>query len=124
LVSREHVHAPGSLNNGQLQSSADGSYTVVISAHDPGIKNWLDTGGLSEGGMFIRWQALTQTIDDPDARAIRSVKRIKLRDLHSELPVNLGQIGPAERAALLEQREASYKLRCGGIACEFGNKLR
>ena len=33
----------------------DGSWTVVIAAQDPGLPNWLDTGGRLEGFALIRW---------------------------------------------------------------------
>ncbi len=42
--------------NDQLaQRNADGSWTIVIAHRDPGVPNWLDTGGRSEGYALIRW---------------------------------------------------------------------
>jgi hypothetical protein len=42
--------------NDQLAArNPDGSWTVVIAHRDPGVPNWLDTGGRSEGYALIRW---------------------------------------------------------------------
>jgi hypothetical protein len=42
--------------NDQLAArNGDGSWTVVIAHRDPGVPNWLDTGGRSEGYALIRW---------------------------------------------------------------------
>ena len=42
-------------NNGLAEANADGSWTIVIAAEDPGVPNWLDTGGRREGYALIRW---------------------------------------------------------------------
>ncbi len=42
-------------NNGLAEVNADGSWTLVIAAEDPGVPNWLDTGGRPEGYALIRW---------------------------------------------------------------------
>jgi hypothetical protein len=34
---------------------ADGSYVIVISGRDPGVPNWLDTGGHRQGTIFWRY---------------------------------------------------------------------
>lgn len=44
----------GSLNKAQSVANADGSYTYVICATDPGVHNWIDTGGLPEGLLTLR----------------------------------------------------------------------
>jgi hypothetical protein len=48
----------GSRNSLQSVPSADGSLDFVISIRDPGVANWLDTDGLSQGAMQVRWQGL------------------------------------------------------------------
>lgn len=42
-------------NNGLAARNADGTWTVVICAEDPGHANWLDTGGRREGYALLRW---------------------------------------------------------------------
>ena len=44
----------GSLNKAQSLANADGTYTYVIAAQDPGVHNWIDTDGLHEGILTLR----------------------------------------------------------------------
>ncbi len=44
-----------SVNHAQVVPEADGSYRIVISALDPGVPNWLDTGGHRRGTIFWRF---------------------------------------------------------------------
>ena len=37
-----------SLTMGRTKPNADGTYTVVVSVNDPGVHNWIGTGGLQE----------------------------------------------------------------------------
>jgi hypothetical protein len=43
------------LNNHTAKRSDDGSWTLVIAPRNPGVDNWLDTGGRLEGYMLVRW---------------------------------------------------------------------
>jgi len=116
LITVEHVHASGTLNKGQAERGSDGTYTLVISARDPGVKNWLDTNGLHQGGMAVRWQSLNSPVADPNA-AIRSVRRVKLAQLRDVLPTDTNGVTPSERRLILAARAKSYMHRCGD-ACE------
>jgi hypothetical protein len=42
-------------NNVRAGRDADGAWTLVIAPSDPGVPNWLDTGGRREGQMLLRW---------------------------------------------------------------------
>lgn len=44
-----------SLNSVQMDTDAKGAYRIVISATDPGVPNWLDTGGHTRGTIFWRF---------------------------------------------------------------------
>jgi hypothetical protein len=44
-----------SLNSAQLATDDEGRYRIVISATDPGVPNWLDTGGRRRGTIFWRF---------------------------------------------------------------------
>jgi hypothetical protein len=50
-----------SLNNHQAVPNGDGTYTVVISKNDPGMANWVSTGGLNQGTLSIRFQKVSGT---------------------------------------------------------------
>jgi len=45
-----------SLTRTQAFINEDGTIDYVIAAKDPGVVNWLDTGGLKRGLIFARWQ--------------------------------------------------------------------
>ena len=109
LVSRDHIEATGSLNNTQARRNTDGTYTYVIAARDPGVANWLDTGGLSAGKFLIRWQALQGTGNAQ--AAVRSVQVVKLGALQASLPHKLAPIGAAERKSQAQLRSGSYARR-------------
>jgi hypothetical protein len=44
-----------SLTNAAVVADPDGTVRVVISADDPGVANWLDTGGRHRGFVVVRW---------------------------------------------------------------------
>ncbi len=60
-----------SLNRKQIIPEPDGSYRIVIAHRDPGIPNWLDTAGHTEGTIF--WRFLLP-IGQPTKPACRLVK--------------------------------------------------
>jgi hypothetical protein len=109
LVSRDHIEASGSLNNTQAKSGTDGTYTYVIAAHDPGVANWLDTGGLHAGKFLIRWQALQNGGDAKSA--VRSVQVLKLSALQAQLAQALSTVTPAARKVQSRVRAESYARR-------------
>jgi len=117
LVSLEHIHGSGSLNNTQAVRSSDGTYTYVIAAHDPGVQNWLSTDGLHEGQIFIRWQDLPAAAS---ARgAVRSFKVVKLPELQNALASSgLSPVSAAERLQLTQQRAATYARRYASTEAE------
>ncbi|HEY7938200.1 MAG TPA: DUF1214 domain-containing protein, partial [Acidimicrobiales bacterium] len=55
-----------SLTNAAAVADPDGTVRVVISADDPGVVNWLDTGGRHRGFLLVRW------LDHPLAPAART----------------------------------------------------
>jgi hypothetical protein len=109
LVSRDHIDATGSLNNHQARANADGTFTYVIAARDPGVANWLDTGGLRSGKFLIRWQALQSA--KSAAEAVRSVQVVKLAALRARLPADFPQVSAAQRRAQSRFRANSYARR-------------
>jgi hypothetical protein len=63
-ITDDYWNKQTSLNNEQAVANADGTYTVVISPTDPGVTNWIDTGGLHQGTISIRFQDLGPDPDD------------------------------------------------------------
>jgi hypothetical protein len=53
-----------SITNAGALSRPDGVVRLVIAATDPGVDNWLDTGGRHRGFVVVRW------LDNPDPPAV------------------------------------------------------
>ena len=92
-----------SLNIAQSVKNADGTYTIVVSPTDPGVANWVSTGGLNQGTISIRFQDFNPASDvDPTV----SSQVVKLNEL-SGLPT----VTDAERQAQLAARKLAYNKR-------------
>jgi hypothetical protein len=105
----EYWKRQSSLNNGQMVLNDDGRCTMVVSHRDPGVANWLDTGGLQEVYALHRWQGLPLE-GGPEAPKIES-EVIKLKDLESKLPAGVKRMTPGERERQLERRRAAFQRR-------------
>lgn len=57
------------LNHFQARADRDGRVRVVIAHRDPGIQNWLDTGGHPEGMLQYRW-IFTKNNPAPTAKIV------------------------------------------------------
>lgn len=108
-ISPDPVHRLASLNKAQARPNADGSYTYVLSARDPGVHNWIDTVGLQEGWMLLRWQGVPPTTDP--ATLIRSVQSVKLAALAAALPDGAPMVDLAGRAAQIAERIEQHARR-------------
>ncbi|MCK9984436.1 MAG: hypothetical protein AzoDbin1_00908 [Azoarcus sp.] len=109
-VSRNYITRSGSLNNRQAKPNADGSFTYVIAAKDPGVHNWLDTDGLHSGSFLIRWQAFPQAGASTDG-ALRETRVVKLAELAQALPPGTAKVSAADRDKLLAARAAGFARR-------------
>jgi len=117
LITRNPVTKAGSRTNGQSHQNADGTYTYIVSHRDPGVANWMDTDGLREGCMAMRWEGMHSPALNSDD-AVVSVSLVKLGDVRSQLPADFPLVGPAERLAELAGRQLDYEARCGA-PCRF-----
>jgi hypothetical protein len=98
----------GSLNNHQVKPNPDGTITYVLAATDPGIYNWLDTGGLRDGTVTIRWEGLRPNADI--GQGAKSVRVVPIAALAKALP-DAPRIDADGRRKLLAQRQAEYAQR-------------
>ncbi|MCH2173449.1 DUF1214 domain-containing protein [Myxococcota bacterium] len=64
----EYRNRRSAVNAAQLVLEPDGSYRIVIAARDPGVPNWLDTGGHREGTIF--WRFLLPESDPPKPECV------------------------------------------------------
>lgn len=104
----EIVDRTGSLNKAQSYPGEGGGYTYVISATDPGTRNWIDTDGLNEGILTLRMAEFGPDGPREDLGARGRV--VKLDDLDAEVP-GLDRVTPEERAGELAARRAAYLRR-------------
>jgi hypothetical protein len=107
-ITDDYWNQQTSLNNDQAVANPDGTYTVVVSKTDPGVANWISTGGLNQGIVSMRFQNLDP--ESSDAPGVQSVVA-KLDDLDAILPAGTIYVTAAERAAQLATRKAGYDKR-------------
>ncbi len=103
------MHRLASLNRAQARPNPDGTITYVIAARDPGVHNWIDASGLTEGWMMTRWQGVPAGTDP--AGLIRSVAAVAEADLAAALPAGMPQATLESRAAQIAGRIADHALR-------------
>lgn len=97
-----------SLNLGQSVENPDGTYTIVVSPTDPGVANWVSTGGLHQGTISVRFQDF-----DPNSTVDPTVSSqvVKLSELATVLPPTTVYVTADERAAEIAQRQLGYNKR-------------
>jgi hypothetical protein len=93
-----------SLNAHQTVVDSDGLVRVVLCGHDPGVANWLDTAGFSNGAMILRC-VRTTTAPTPRARVVA------FDEIASALPADTLRITAAERASIIERRRRAVHER-------------
>src|SRR5438874_10074141 len=86
-----------SINGQQAEYEPDGSVVIVVSHGDPGILNWLDTGGHGVGFMPQRWV-------DADSSPTPSTQVVKFDELDAQLD-GVRRITPLERREQLRRRK-------------------
>lgn len=100
-----------SRNAGQVARNPDGTITYVLSRSDPGVANWMDTGGLGQGIFLLRWQVVPPDADP--ATLLTSVRHVKLADLDSVIGPGVPRIAASARAAQVAARRAMFETRLG-----------
>jgi len=93
-----------SLNGAQADVDTDGRLRVVVSARDPGVKNWLDTSGYPRGMIQGRWTGC-------DSQPIPEVHKVKLSELKTVLPKDTASVTPEERQAIIRERRRALQER-------------
>jgi hypothetical protein len=93
-----------SRNHTQTVTDADGRIRLVVSHHDPGVANWIDTEGRREAMLTYRWIKARST-PTPVARVV------KLADLDRELPSDTVRVDAAARREEIRRRQAHIAWR-------------
>jgi hypothetical protein len=98
------VNRQSSLNGFQARLDADGCFRGVLAARDPGVPNWLDTGGRLRGAMQGRWNHASSA---PHPR----VTKVPLAAVRDHLPADTPEVTPAQRDAALRLRRQGAQMR-------------
>ena len=102
----DYVHHQATLNCHSAQLEPDGSVRFVIAHHDPGVANWLDTAGHSNGAMILRC-VRTTTAPTPRGRVV------SFENIASALPADTKRLTADERASILDRRRRAVHERFG-----------
>ena len=98
------VNRQSSLNGHTARLDKDRKFRAVISAADPGVPNWLDTGGLKRGLVYGRWT-------ECDSTPTPTTRVVKLADVRKSLPADTPAVTASERDAAVRLRRQSVQLR-------------
>lgn len=93
-----------SLNGHQAPVDSDGKWRIVVSARDPGVRNWLDTSGYPMGMIQGRWTNCSST-------PIPTITKIALADVDAHLPADVARVTAAEREDILRARRQAMMQR-------------
>lgn len=109
-ITKDYWNEQTSLNNAQAVADDAGNttYTLVVSPADPGVANWVSTGGLNQGTLSIRFQDI-----DPDVTQLPTVSArvVSLSELPSVLPAGTQYVTETQRAAQIASRKAGFDNR-------------
>jgi hypothetical protein len=93
-----------SLNGHQAVVDDDGKVRVVVAHQDPGVANWLDTAGHSEGPIILR---CVRTDDAPTP----TTTVVPFDAVGEALPEGTRRVTPDERAEALDVRRRAVSRR-------------
>jgi hypothetical protein len=93
----DYENHTSSLSGQQAVLDPDGMFRAVISLRDPGLANWLDPAGRSEGRIIYRCQ-------DAPACPEPRLRRVAFADLARELPAATPRVTPEQRREQIRAR--------------------
>lgn len=100
----EYVYRQSSLNGLQATVDTDGKFRAVLAHRDPGVANWLDTGGNSYGMLIGRWYRCSSL-------PLPQVTKVKFDEIDRHLTALSAPVTQEERAVALRKRRIGSQLR-------------
>lgn len=100
----EFGYRQSSLNGAQARIDGDGKFRAVIALEDPGVPNWLDSGGHLRGMLVGRWYGA-------DSAPLPTVRKVQLSDVRKHLPEGTPLVTTAERDAAIRKRNLGLQMR-------------
>jgi hypothetical protein len=98
------MHHQSSLNGHQARVDSDGKFRAVVAPSDPGVPNWLDSGGYRQGAIQLRW-------NECSSQPVPSVTKVPLANVHKHLAADTPTITPDRREHSLRLRRQGAQLR-------------
>ena len=95
--SLDWVNRQSSLNGHQAFINSDGFFRAVISHKDPGILNWLDTTGATQGCITYRW-------NQSELSPVPNLTLVPFESLNEYLPSSEKRVDTDQRIELLLRR--------------------
>jgi hypothetical protein len=102
--SADYTNRQTSINGRQAHIDLDGRFRCVLAHEDPGVPNWLDTAGHTEGLLQYRW---IWTRDNPRP----TCRDVALADLRGALPADTPTVTPDMRRSRIGARQRAVALR-------------
>ena len=100
----DYANRQSSLNGHQAVMDADGVFRAVLAHRDPGVANWLDTGGNHHGAMIFRWLRAA-------GAPVPSVRVVDFADLADHLPAGTARVDVKERLRIIDERRSAVERR-------------
>jgi hypothetical protein len=100
----DYGNRQSSLNGHQAVVDDDGKVRVVVAHRDPGVANWLDTAGHSEGAIILR---CVRTESAP----VPTVEVVPFDGLDDRLPAGTTRVSSDERRAVIDMRRRAVSRR-------------
>jgi hypothetical protein len=100
----EYVYRLSHTNGHFAKVASDGRFYAVISLQDPGVPNWLDPAGFTEGTIYGRWY-------DCDSHPTPTISRVKFAEIRKHLPADTPTVSAEERAEELRTRVRAAQRR-------------
>jgi len=98
------MNTQSSLNGYQAKLDTDGKFRGVIAIKDPGVANWLDTGGYHVGAIQVRWNQC-------DSAPQPTVRKVLFSELRNYLPKDTPVVTPEQRESSLRERRMGAQFR-------------
>jgi hypothetical protein len=105
--SLDFANHQSSVNGFQVEPDPDGVRRYVVSHADPGVANWLDTTGLPEGFLSLRWTYPERPAALPTTRVVK----LRCDEVRGRLPAGTRSVSPEERRERIRLRQAHVQRR-------------
>jgi Protein of unknown function (DUF1214) len=103
-TSYDWTHRQINLNGHTAEIDSDGKFRAVISARDPKVPNWLDTGGLQRGVIQGRWKKCT-------SGPLPKITKVAISAIRDHLPNVTRLVSFEEREESIRERTRQAQMR-------------